>query len=96
MRLTLFLPLFAACTLIACAEFPELDSRISPELANAPVPALLPLAPIVARADAAPRITPVTAQNIASRINTLNARAARLRGPVIASPIRTRMLRGVR
>jgi len=96
MRFTFFLAPFAAATLIACAEFPELDSRISPDLANAPVPALLPLAPIVARANAEPRVTPLTAQDIASRIATLGARAARLRGPVIAAPIRARMLRGVR
>lgn len=96
MRRVSALPLAACLMLSSCAEFPELDQRISPELAAAPVPELVPLAPLIARANAAPRITAATTAGLSGRVAALAARAARLRGPVIAAPVRTRMLRGVR
>lgn len=82
--------------LVACAEFPDLDQRITPELAAAPVPELGPIAPLIAQANTAPRVTEITVTTLAGRIAALNARAAQLRGPVIPAPVRTRMLRGVR
>ncbi|WP_375280779.1 hypothetical protein, partial [Pseudooctadecabacter sp.] len=92
MRLAFALPV----VLVACTEFPELDQRITPELAAAPVPDLVPIAPLIAQANAAARVTEASASTLSGRIAALNARAARLRGPVIPAPVRTRMLRGVR
>lgn len=95
MRLTLvLLPLLAS--LSACAEFPELDSTITPAQANAPFPELVPLASLVARADTNNSASANVEAAITPRLADLRARAARLRGPVIAPAIRDRMLRGVR
>ncbi|SLN40249.1 hypothetical protein [Pseudooctadecabacter jejudonensis] len=91
----------AACVaLSACAEFPELDQRISPQLAAAPVPDLIPLAPLIAQAGAdgaaGAATAETTARSLSGRVAALNARAARLRGPVLPPATRARLLRGVR
>jgi len=75
--------------LSACAQFPELDGTIAPELENAPFPDLVPLAPLFAQADA-------TSDNAPDVEAALIARAARLRGPVLSTAERARLTRGVR
>ena len=75
----------------ACTQFPALDGTVAPALANAPFP---DFAPLIAQINSNTATT--TAADVAPRIVTLNARAVRLRGPVIPAAVRTRMLRGVR
>lgn len=93
-------PLAALALLIlsACTQFPELDARVGPDATRGPYPDLVPVAPLVARADgleASPTTSPEALANVDARIARLKARAAGLRGPVIPAPVRTRMLRGV-
>jgi hypothetical protein len=80
----------------ACTEFPELDGTIAPERANAPYPELVPLAPLLAQANTSSGAAELANTDIEPRLANLRARAARLRGPVIPSATRSRMLRGVR
>lgn len=81
--------------LVACAEAPSLDDRISPAAAAAPYPALMPLAPLLALAAQPGQITPQTQPRIDGNAASLRARAARLRAPVIDSATRARMQRGI-
>jgi len=90
----LLLALFV--TLAACAEFPALDGTVSPDVAANGFPDLVPIAPLVAQANAATSTAPATPANLSSRVAALNARAARLRGPVIPAPARGRLLRAIR
>lgn len=98
MRRTIIL---LAVVLSACTEFPALDGTIDPALANAPYPALVPLGPVLAQADAgadgagirgAAGVEPA----LSARLAGLRARANGLRGPVIPAEARARMLRAVR
>ena len=82
--------------LTACAEFPQLDGTIAPEHSGADFPDLIPLAPLVAQASVANSTAITASADLSPRLANLNARAARLRGPVIPAPVRTRMLRGIR
>lgn len=82
-----------ALSLAACTQFPELDARLTEADRTAPYPALVPLAPLLARADAA-SAAPVA--DLAGRLAALNARAAALRGPVIDAATTGRMAAGVR
>ena len=77
----------------ACTQFPALNGTVAPALANAPFP---DLAPLIAQINSNTATATTTAADVAPRIVTLNARAVRLRGPVIPAAVRTRMLRGVR
>lgn len=88
------LPLLLA--LAACTEFPALDGTVAPADANAPYPDLVPLAPLLAQADANDRGAADVQAALNPRLAALRTRAARLRGPVIAPAIRDRMLRGIR
>jgi hypothetical protein len=90
---------FAVALLIAlaaCAEFPALDDTVPPAQARSDFPDLVPLAPLIAQAGAATSTAATAASDLSPRLAGLNARAARLRGPVIPAPVRTRMLRGIR
>jgi hypothetical protein len=94
MRLILaVLPLIIA--LSACAEFPALDGTVSPAQANAPFPDLVPLASLIQQANEDGSASTLVEAAISARIANLRARASRLRGPVIPSSARARMLRGV-
>jgi hypothetical protein len=90
----LVFPLLLA--LSACSQFPELDGTIAPDQSNTPFPDLVPLAPLIAQAGVTNTAGATAAAGLSPRLANLRARAARLRGPVIPAPIRTRMLRGVR
>lgn len=92
MRLILLLCL----SLAACAEFPELDGTITPAQAGGNFPELVPLAPLLAQADASDNSAALIETALTPRLTSLRARATRLRGPVIPPAVRARMLRGVR
>ena len=90
------LPLFPLLIALAgCATPPALDGRISAAAAAAPYPTLQPLAPLLARASAPPRITPQTTGRTQGAAAGLRDRAAALRGPVVDGATRTRMNQGV-
>ncbi|MCC7321502.1 MAG: hypothetical protein IT542_11070 [Rubellimicrobium sp.] len=74
-------PLILALLTAACTQFPELDARLTAADRSAPYPALVPLGPLIAAAGADDR---AALPDLAARIAALRARAARLRGPVIA------------
>lgn len=86
----------AFTTLGACAQFPELDRTVTPELAAAPFPALVPVEPLLAQATAG-RVDPVqTEAALQGRLSRLRARAARLRGGVLTGRERQRLREGLR
>ena len=94
MRLILaVLPLIIA--LSACAEFPALDGTVSPAQSNAPVPNLVPIASLIQQANADGNANTLVEAAISARIANLRARASRLRGLVIPTSARARMLRSV-
>ena len=80
----ILLPLcLAALTLpAACTQFPALDSRATPELLASDYPALVPVDPLLAKAEAGQVNIPQTENGLTSRVERLQARAARwaLRG----------------
>ena len=80
--------------LAACVERPDVAARIDPAALAAPTPALVPLGPLLASA-AALGATPVAGPP-EGRIAALNARAARLRGPVVDAATRARMAEAAR
>lgn len=79
-----------AIAMAGCSEFPELDAAISPTARQAAYPSLKPMDQLIAGA-AEVQITQQTTANLQGRVGGLNARAARLRGPVIDSATRARM-----
>jgi hypothetical protein len=87
--------------LAACSPFPDLDLPADPdgvERAGGAYPALAPLGGILARADtlaASDRSGPAALSGLAGRLAALQARAARLRGPVLNPAMRARLSRGV-
>lgn len=82
--------------LAACAQFPELDARITPELEAAEYPTLVPIAPLLAAAEER-GVEPVQATaQIDRRIAALRARAAGLRGSVLSGAERLRLEQGLR
>lgn len=91
MRLILALTL---ASLAGCTSFPELEAAQTPGIQSAAYPRLLPLDSLLAEGGD-PRATPDAMDDIAARVAQLRARADRLRGPVIDSPTRSRMARGV-
>ena len=96
MRLSPALSALLCLALAGCADFPALDGTISPAVAAAPAPDLVPLGPLLARAAASDSGASQAETGLTARITALQSRADRLRGPVIPPRTRTRMLRGVR
>lgn len=95
MRLIQIIVLIA---LVACTPRPQLNGTIDAAARNAPYPVLVPLAPLLAQADAAAatsQITPASVADFDARIAALHARAIRLRGPVISAATRARMRAGI-
>ncbi len=85
---------FSFCLgLAACTQFPELADSEGPEVAAAPYPRLLSVEEL-AMAPAAVT-TPELRGSLLARVARLEARAARLRGPVIDRATRARLARGV-
>ncbi|WP_323766231.1 hypothetical protein [Marinovum sp.] len=81
------------CTLIACTQFPELAESEGPDVASAPYPRLLSVEELAAVPEA--RTSLALTRSVQARIRGLEARAARLRGPVIDRATRARMARGI-
>lgn len=80
----------------ACTQFPALDRTLTPELEAAEFPALVPIEPILVRAQTS-GVEPVqTAAAIDARVAALKARAARLSGSVLNGPERQRLAQGFR
>ncbi|MGP9789895.1 hypothetical protein [Roseinatronobacter sp. NSM] len=67
-----------------CATGPDMPAR--PPQAGGPAPALLPITEVLRQTEDGPNATLLTATAPDDRANALRARAARLRGPVIAGP----------
>jgi len=80
----------SATLLAGCSDFPQLDSAISPAARNAEYPSLVPISQIISGA-ADVQITEQTVSTLKGRISRLNARAARLRRPVIDNATRARL-----
>ena len=72
------LPSVALALLMAgCTQFPEIDARVPEAERNAPPPRLIPLAPLLARADAATlqsRVSPEAGAPLEARAATLSER----------------------
>jgi hypothetical protein len=80
----------------ACTQFPALDSRATPELLASPFPDLVPVDPLLARAEAGQVNTRQTEAGLSSRVTALQARASRLRGSVLSGPEKQRLGQGMR
>ncbi len=81
---------------VACTQFPALDRTITDDLSNADYPALVPLGPVLARAQTS-RVEPEQATAaIDARVAALRTRAARLRGSVLSGRERQRLAQGLR
>ena len=94
--INLIAALFITATLTGCAQFPELEGTIAPDDVNGARQTLIPLTPLVARANDATALAGSATTNQSPRAETLRNRASALRGPVIDPVTRARMLRGVR
>ena len=81
--------------LAACTQFPDLDRTISPELAGADYPALVPLAPVLASATSGQVDTRQTRKQLEARVARLRVRAARLRGSVLTEREKQRLDEGL-
>lgn len=78
----------------ACTDFPDLGDTIPRDLEQADFPKLVPVEPLLARANEV-QITPESTAALDARVARLRARAARLRGQVVDSGTRARMRDGV-
>lgn len=87
--------LATAAMLAACIQVPELDDAVSPAARSAPYPQLQPIKPgdIGAATTNEPEEDVQDALN--RRIEALQARADRLRGPVVDDAARARLEEGV-
>lgn len=83
------------CVLSGCTQFPQLDGKVSDDVADLGFPKLVPLNDILADPglDAAEQIE--VTDTLLGRVAALQARAAGLRGPVIPPRNRRQMQRGV-
>ncbi len=85
----------ATAALAGCAQFPQLDRTITPALEAAPYPDLVPLGPVLARAQAT-GVDPVRGNAVLdARVAALRARAARLRGSVLTGRESQRLAQGL-
>ena len=80
--------------LAACTDFPELNDAVPPALETADFPNLVPVEPLLARAEDM-QITEETTAGITARVSRLRARAARLKHSVVDRGTRARMRDGV-
>ncbi|WP_299146035.1 hypothetical protein [uncultured Tateyamaria sp.] len=90
-------PILFCLVLAACAQFPELDSTVSPDVANADFPALVPLEPLLAASDPIVSDPDQTTQTLNRRVAALRARANALqRRPIVDAATRARLRQGIR
>lgn len=86
---------FTFClALLGCTQFPELADSEGPEVDAAAYPRLLSVDELRAIPESTTSIDVQT--SLLGRLRALEARVARLRGPVIDRATRARMARGVR
>tara|TARA_R110000787_G_scaffold66134_10_gene148679 strand:+ start:478 stop:774 length:297 start_codon:yes stop_codon:yes gene_type:complete len=90
-----FLMLASLTMLGACAQFPALDRTVTPQLEAAAYPDLVPLAPVLAAAEAGGVEPEQATANIDRRVAALKSRAARLRGSILSGPERQRLAKGL-
>jgi hypothetical protein len=91
-----FLVALSLPALAACAQFPELDHTQTTRLENADYPALIPIEPILARADA-PRPDLTREESVLNaRLAALRARADRMRGTVLSGAEKQRLENGLK
>ncbi|KPU84125.1 hypothetical protein JI58_05695 [Marinosulfonomonas sp. PRT-SC04] len=83
-----------ATLLAGCSDFPELDAAITPAARMAGYPSLVPIPQILTDAQDV-QITEQSVANLQGRVGRLQARAARLRGPVVDSATRARMRKAI-
>ncbi len=81
--------------LTACSQFPELDATVPADGKDVDYPQLVPLEPLLARAETDISDTDQTEATVSARVAALRARASRLRGTVIDAETRARMQRGI-
>lgn len=75
----------------ACAQFPELEGTIEPDLEDAPYPELVRLEPILAAANTI-TVDPVqTEAHLNTRLAGLRARANAMRGAVLSDAEKKRL-----
>ena len=85
-----------AVTAAGCTQFPDLDRTLTPELEQSAYPDLVPLDPLLARAEQT-GVEPVQATAaIDGRVAALRARAAGLSGAARTGPARQGVEEGVR
>lgn len=88
--------MLASLTMLgACAQFPALDRTVTPQLEAAAYPDLVPLAPVLAAAEAGGVEPEQATANIDRRVAALKSRAARLRGSILSGPERQRLAKGL-
>ncbi len=80
----------------ACVQVPELNERVPPELRDAPYPTLRPLDDTLG-----PAVDPVSEaeeldERLSGRVQSLQARARGLQGPVIEPAARQRLREDIR
>lgn len=78
--------------LTACAPWPRIDAPATAAIARDDFPALLPLAPILARAEGPPATDPAEIDALAARAAALRARAAATPAAVLTPEDRARLL----
>ena len=76
--MTRALPVFFCLVLGACAQFPELDGTVAPDLEDADFPSLVPLESLLSTNGRVVDNPAQTTQNLEARIAGLRARAAAL------------------
>jgi hypothetical protein len=87
--------LLVTAGLAACTQFPDLDRTISPEVASADYPALVPLEPLLAAAIVGRVDADQTQAELEARVARLRARATRLRGSVLTGREKQRLAEGL-
>ncbi|WP_420862948.1 hypothetical protein [Algirhabdus cladophorae] len=88
----LFFGLMLACA--SCTQFPELDETVSKQEQMQDFPSLVPLKDITTAANAV-SITPDTTKVVQDRLERLQAKADRLRGPVLTRRERDRLAQSI-
>ena len=86
----IFVILLSVGFLAGCSDFPQLDNAVSETARNADFPQLVPKSQLLANARDV-QISPQTTAGIINRAGSLQARAARLRSPVLSSATRARL-----
>ena len=84
----------SAAALSGCSQFPELEEVEDSAARNAPYPDLVPIESIKATVPDA-QTTPETAPDLETRVDSLKARAGRLKGAVVDGATQERMQAGV-